>query len=200
MFSSAKIVLVLILAGACSLVLVACSHSQSNSNEATPIVSLPPDTTYPMPPVKAENSNMGWTLTSNQHVRLSDYRDKVVVLDFYATWCEPCRDSIPHLIDLQKRFGSQGLQVIGLNAGGQDDYDKVPDFAREFQIDYPLGIPDPELEHLYIHEERIPQTLVIDRNGRLLRHFIGYGSDVAEELDATIKVALASTEPAIISQ
>ena len=199
MFGNAKKILVLILAGACSLALVACSRSRSNSNDATPIVSRPPDTTYPMPPVKASGSSMGWTLTNDQHVRLSDYRDKVVVLDFYATWCEPCRDSIPHLIDLQKQYGSQGLQVIGLNGGGQNDYDKVPDFAREFQIDYPLGIPDPELEHLYIHDDRIPQTFVLDRNGRLLKHFIGYGSDVAEELDATIKVALSSTEPAIIN-
>ena len=140
---------------------------------------------------------MGWTLTNNQHVRLSDYRDKVVVLDFYATWCEPCRDSIPHLIDLQKRYGSQGLQVIGLNGGGQSDYDKVPDFAREFQIDYPLGIADAELEHLYIHDDVIPQTLVIDRNGRLLKHFVGYDSDVEEQLDAAIRASLAWTEPSI---
>ena len=197
MFGNAKKILVLTLAGACSLVLVACSHSQSNSNEATPIVSRPPDTTYPMPPVKASNSNMGWTLTNDQHVRLSDYRDKVVVLDFYATWCEPCRASIPHLIDLQKQYGSQGLQVIGLNGGGQNDYDKVPDFAREFQIDYPLGIADAELEHLYIHDDVIPQTLVIDRNGRLLKHFVGYDSDVEEQLDAAIRASLAWTEPSI---
>ena len=140
---------------------------------------------------------MGWTLTNDQHVMLSAYRDKVVVLDFYATNCAPCRASVPHLMDLQKRYGSQGLQVIGLNAGGQDDYDKVPDFAREFQIDYPLGIPDAELEHLYIHEGVIPQTLVIDRAGRLRKHIIGYGSDAAEELDAAIRASLAWTEPKI---
>lgn len=200
MFCNAKQALVLILTGVCSLALVACSRSRSNSNEATPIVSRRPDTTYPMPPVKAAHPDMGWTLINDQHVRLSDYRDKVVVLDFYATWCEPCRDSIPHLMDLQKRYGSQGLQVVGLNGGGQDDYDKVADFAREFQIDYPLGIPDPELENLYIHENKIPQTLVIDRNGRLRKHIIGYGSDAAAELDAAIRATLAWTEPSIINQ
>ena len=75
-----------------------------------------------MPPVKT-NSGMGWTVANIQHVRLSDAHAKVLVLDFYATWCEPCRDSIPHLVDLQKRYGAQGLQIVGLNVGGEDDHD-----------------------------------------------------------------------------
>jgi len=137
---------------------------------------------------------MGWTLTNDRHIRLSDYQNKVVVLDFYATWCEPCRDSIPHLVDLQKRYGSQGLQIIGLNLGGQDDYDKVPEFAREFHIQYPLGIPDPELENLYVNDNAIPQTFVIDRNGQLLKHFVGYDDSMAEELERAIQASLGSSQ------
>ncbi len=137
---------------------------------------------------------MGWTLSNDRHIRLSDYQNKVVVLDFYATWCEPCRDTIPHLVDLQKRYGPQGLQIIGLNLGGQDDYDKVPEFAREFHIEYPLGIPDPELENVYLHEYSIPQTLVIDRQGQLLKHFVGYDDSMAEELERAIQASLGSRE------
>lgn len=195
----AKLVLVLILS-VCPLALVACHRGSANANTETPTVSRPPETTYPMPPVKAAHPDMGWTLTNDRHIRLSDYQDKVVVLDFYATWCEPCRDSIPHLVDLQKRYGSQGLQIIGLNLGGRDDYDEVPEFARVFQIQYPLGIPDSELENVFLHQRDIPQTLVIDRNGRLRKHFVGYGSDVEEELDQAIKAALASTESSITSE
>jgi cytochrome c biogenesis protein CcmG/thiol:disulfide interchange protein DsbE len=143
-----------------------------------------------MPRVKAAHPNVGWTLTNDKHIRLSDYQDKVVVLDFYATWCEPCRDSIPHLVDLQKRYGPQGLQIVGLNLGGQDDYDKVPEFAREFHIQYPLGIPDPELENLYINDDAIPQTLVIDRQGQLLKHFVGYDDSMGEELERAIQSSL----------
>jgi thiol-disulfide isomerase/thioredoxin len=137
---------------------------------------------------------MGWTLTNDKHIRLSDYQNKVVVLDFYATWCEPCRDSIPHLVDLQKRYGPQGLQIVGLNLGGQDDYDKVPEFAREFHIQYPLGIPDPELENLYINDDAIPQTFVIDRQGQLLKHFVGYDDSMGEELERAIQSSLGSRE------
>ena len=137
---------------------------------------------------------MGWTLTNDRHIRLSDYQNKVVVLDFYATWCEPCQDSIPHLVDLQNRYGSQGLQIIGLNVGGQDDYDKVPEFAREFHIQYPLGIPDPDLENLYINDNAIPQTFVLDRNGRLLKHFVGYDDSMAEELERAIQASLGSSQ------
>src|ERR1700730_7741896 len=108
MFCDARRVLVLILVGICPLALVGCHRGSANAN-ATPTGSRPPETIYPMPPVKATHPNMGWTLTNNQHIRLPDYHDKVVVLDFYATWCEPCRNSIPHLVDLQKRYGPQGL-------------------------------------------------------------------------------------------
>jgi len=123
-----------------------------------------------------------------QHVRLSDFRDKVIVLDFYATWCEPCRESIPHLVDLQKRYGPKGLQIVGLNVGGPEDYEKIPSFARAFQIQYQLGIPDPEMEELYMGDNSaIPQTLVIDTNGVILRRFIGYDESVAEELEQIIQ-------------
>ena len=194
MLCDARRTLVLILICVWPAALVACHTSPPNSNAATPIVSRPPETNYPMPPVEVANPDMGWTLTNAQHIKLSNYQGKVVVLDFYATWCEPCRDSIPHLVNLQKRYGPQGLQVIGLNLGGQDDYDKVPEFAREFHIQYPLGIPDPELENLYINEDAIPQTFVIDRKGQLLKRFIGYDDSMAEDLERAIQSSLTPAE------
>ena len=194
MFCDARSALALILVSVFSLAFVGCHRSPTNSYEATPVVSRPPETTYPMPPAKAANPDMGWTLSSTEHIKLSDYQGKVVVLDFYATWCEPCRASIPHLVDLQKRYGTQGLQIIGLNVGGQDDYDKVPRFAREFHIGYPLGVPDPELEASYLDTDAIPQTFVFNRQGQLLKRFVGYDDSMTEELERAIRVSLAATE------
>jgi cytochrome c biogenesis protein CcmG/thiol:disulfide interchange protein DsbE len=160
---------------------------------ATPVLAQPPATTYPMPPVKSTNSEMGWMIANSQHVKLSDYRQKVVVLDFYATWCKPCRESIPHLVQLQKRYGEMGLQIVGLNVGGAGDYEKVPSFAREFKISYQLGIPDPELESLYMSDNgAIPQTLILDRNGVFLKRFIGYGESAGDEIESAIQAALAA--------
>ena len=144
-----------------------------------------------MPPAKGAHANLGWTIASEQHVRLSDYLDKVVVLDFYATWCDPCRESIPHLVELQQRYGTQGLQVVGLNVGGESDLDKVPAFAREFHIQYQLGDPDLELASRYMRNEgSIPLTIVLDRQGREVNRFRGYDESMDQELEAIIKEAL----------
>ena len=141
-----------------------------------------------MPPVKAANSEMGWTVANAQHVRLSDSHAKVIVLDFYATWCAPCRESIPGLVDLQKRYGPLGLQIVGLNVGGEEDHEKIPSFAREFQIQYQLGIPDSELEDLFMGgDPSIPQTFVIDRSGVIVKRFVGYGDSMGEELEQVIQ-------------
>ena len=86
----------------------------------------------------------GWTLDNKPRATLADYKGKVVVLDFYATWCEPCRAETPRLVQLQKQYQQQGLQIVGLNVGGADDRDQVPAFAKEFGIEYPLGFPDDE--------------------------------------------------------
>src|SRR5947208_3677112 len=92
----------------------------------------------------------GWVQDNNQRAKLADYKGKVVVLDFYATWCEPCRAEVPRLVKLQKDYGPGGLQVIGLNVGGEDDRAKVRAFAREFDIQYSLGFPDDNLVDQYL--------------------------------------------------
>ena len=71
---------------------------------------------------KLSNAVSGWTTSENQHGKLSDYKGKIVILDFYATWCQPCRAETPRLVAMQQRYGAQGLQVIGLNVGGEDDH------------------------------------------------------------------------------
>lgn len=146
-----------------------------------------------MPPLKAEgaDSEMGWIQADGRRARLADFRGQVLVLDFYATWCTPCRKSIPHLSDLQRRFGTQGLQVVGLNVGGPDDRVKVPAFATELNISYPLGFPDKPLTDLFFSDDdSIPQTFVFDRGGQLMKRFIGYDDSTTKELERVIHSAL----------
>ena len=134
-----------------------------------------------------------WTLDNNQHATLADYKGKVVLLDFYATWCEPCRAETPQLVRLQNDYGPKGLQIIGLNVGGDEDREKVPAFAKEFNIQYPLAYPDDDLVTKYLSDnENIPQSFVFDRNGNLLKRFVGYSSRSGMELDTIIKTAIES--------
>jgi len=129
----------------------------------------------------------------NQTARLADYKGKVVVLDFYATWCAPCRAEIPRLVQMQKDYGGSGLQVIGLNVGGDEDRAEVPAFAREFGIEYPLGFPDDNLVTQYLTDNQdIPQAFIFDRNGDLVKRFIGYSSSSGAELERIVKGALAA--------
>ena len=100
-----------------------------------------------------------------------------MLLDFYATWCEPCRAETPHLVRLQNEYGPKGLQVIGLNVGGDEDREQVPAYAKEFNIQYPLAYPDDDLVTKYLSDnENIPQSFVFDRDGKLLKRFVGYSS------------------------
>lgn len=116
-----------------------------------------------------------------------------MVLDFYATWCQPCRVEIPHLVRLQNEYGQKGFQVIGLNVGGEEDRDKVPAFAKEFGIQFPLGFPDDDLVTKYLSDnDNIPQSFVFDRNGNLVKRFIGYSPRSGAELDRIVKTTVES--------
>jgi len=180
----------------CSLVLLTGCNSNDApvSNTNTPVISTAPGgTTYPMPPTgkAASLASMGWESSTGKRNVFSEYRGKVLVLDFYATWCAPCRDSVPHLIGMQKKYEDQGLVVVGLNVGGPGDQRKVPDFAKEFGIQYTLARPDEELVSFLLGDnDGIPQTFVFDRQGQLVQRFTGFGPGTGEYLDQAVEAGL----------
>lgn len=165
----------------------------------TPAGGKLPQTALPMPPVPesltrsshSQPAEPGFTLLDDQPMRLADYRGQVVVFDFYATWCPPCREEVPHLIDLQKRYGAQGLRIVGLNVGGPEDRAEVPGFVEDYGIQYELGFPTAEMANLYLSDNStIPQTFVFDRRGQLIKRFVGYDSSLPAVLEETIATAL----------
>ena len=108
--------------------------------------------------------------------KLSDYAGKVVVLDLWATWCPPCRDEIPHLVDLAKEYAGRGVEVIGLTVEDpESDAELVREFARDFEINYKIGWVERDVAlTLMDGSGAIPQTFVISRDGRILSHLIGF--------------------------
>jgi thiol-disulfide isomerase/thioredoxin len=181
----------------CGLILTGCnSNDATNSN--TPVISgAPAGTTYPMPPANgASIANMGWQSSDGKRSVFSEYKGKVLVLDFYATWCVPCRDSVPHLIGLQKKHEAQGLVVVGLNVGGPGDDQEVPAFAKEFGIQYALAKPDEDLVTFLLSDsDAIPQTFVFDRQGQLVEHFVGFGPQTGKYIDEAVETGLQTTAP-----
>jgi len=181
------------------LVLLLCVYAgcqrRTSPQETSPSnANVPVSSPAPSASLENQASSSGWTLQDNQRARLSDYLGKVVVLDFYATWCEPCRDETPHLVQMQRQYEAQGFQIVGLNVGGEDNREEVPGFAKDFQIQYPLGFPDDELVDTYLKDnQNIPQTFVFDRDGQLVKRFIGYDKQDGRELDRIVQQVLSST-------
>lgn len=134
----------------------------------------------------------GWSFEDGRRAHVSDYKGKVLLLDFYATWCEPCRLEMPHLVALHQKYEAQGLQIIGLNVGGEDDYEEVPAFRQEFGIPFPLTIPDEAFVDQYLGpNQNIPQSFVIDRDGKIVKHFIGYSEEGAPQMESVVQAALS---------
>jgi thiol-disulfide isomerase/thioredoxin len=108
---------------------------------------------------------------SGQTLDPSAWKGKVVILNFWATWCTPCRYEIPELEDLQKHFGGS-LQVIGLSV---DDapVSQVQSFVRQMDFDYPVAMANEQLQDEFGGILALPTSFVIDRNGRVVQKHVG---------------------------
>ena len=95
----------------------------------------------PLKPV----AEMSWTGFEGNVQKLKDLKGKVVILDFWATYCAPCIEEIPHLMELQARHGADNLHIVGLHVGGDEDRPKVPEFVERLKITYPLAYPEDAL-------------------------------------------------------
>lgn len=130
-----------------------------NANNKPPI--LAPDFTLPQ--------------LDGPSLQLSSYRGKVVLLDFWATWCDPCREETPRLVELQQKYAGRGLQIIGVSM--DDTPDPVRGFYQQFHMNYPVVMGNAKIGELYGGILGLPIAFVLDREGRIAAKHIG-ASDV----------------------
>jgi thiol-disulfide isomerase/thioredoxin len=124
-----------------------------------------------------------WQLNdlNDKTVKFSDFRGKVVILDFWATWCVPCRVEIPNFVELQKQYGDKGLRVVGVSLDEQGP-EVVKKFVKQFGVTYPIVIGNQKVAEAYGGIDAIPTTFVIDRQGRIVNQHMGYiDKDVFEK-------------------
>jgi thiol-disulfide isomerase/thioredoxin len=112
---------------------------------------------------------------------LADFRGKVVVLNFWATWCGPCRAEVPDLVELQNKYKDR-LQVIGLVVD-DDDQDAIKKFASEFHINYPVGIATDEIRIAYGGIPALPTSFILDGEGRVVQKHEGLRDPVLYEVE-----------------
>lgn len=127
-------------------------------------------------------------------VHLSDFRGKAVLLNFWATWCQPCKIEMPWFEDLQKQYGSQGLQVVGI---ALDDASKedIAKFTKEMGVNYPILLGKESVGSAYGGVQFLPSTFFIDRQGKIVARVFGLKSK--SEIEDHIKAALGQSRMAL---
>jgi cytochrome c biogenesis protein CcmG/thiol:disulfide interchange protein DsbE len=120
-------------------------------------------------------------------VSLSDYKGKVLLINFWATWCPPCRAEIPDLVKMQREYKNRGLQVIGITYP-PETIREVRQFSRKLRINYPIALGTKEIKSLFDQSETLPVTIVIDRDGNIRNRIEGIL--LPEEFEQKIKPLL----------
>jgi len=122
-------------------------------------------------------------------VKLSDFRGKAVLLNFWATWCPPCKEEMPWFVDLQKKYGNNGLVVIGV-ALDDTEAPKIAQFVSEMGVNYPILLGTNKVSDQYGSVDFLPTTFYINRDGKI----VGKGTGLLgkDEVEQNVQKALAS--------
>jgi peroxiredoxin len=126
-------------------------------------------------------------------LKLSDFHGKAVLLNFWATWCEPCKIEMPWFVDLQNKYGSQGFQVLGIAMDDASPSD-IADFAKKMGVNYPIVIGKEAVGDQYGGIPYLPSTFYIDRDGKVVERVFGLVS--RSEIEANIQKAMSQGQVA----
>lgn len=141
-------------------------------------------------PDKSRKAAPDFTLTdaNGASVKLSDYKGKVVLLNFWATWCGPCKIEIPWFMQFEKSYKDRGFMILGVSMD-QDGWNAVRPFLSRIPINYPVMIGDDRLAELYGGVDSLPSTFLIDRHGAIA--FTHSGLVAERDYEAEIQQLIA---------
>ncbi len=143
---------------------------------------------FPAMDVKAQGPAPDFTLPdlSGNMVSLKDFRGNVVFLDFWATWCLPCRKSLPKLVELDRQYRDKGLIILGLSVDDPDHYDAkyISDFADSYKVKYRILRADKNVIEAYLGTENVtvPSLIIIDRDGMIVEKHEGFDLKSVEKV------------------
>jgi cytochrome c biogenesis protein CcmG/thiol:disulfide interchange protein DsbE len=146
-----------------------------------------------VPPSPGDRPAPSFTLQdlNGKQVSLSDFKGKVVILDFWATWCGPCVMEVPHFVALYEQYKDKGFAMVGISVD-RGGISAVKSFVEKYRVNYPVLMTDGQVEKAYGDITSIPTTFVIDSAGSIRRTYVGYRDKAVFEAD--IKTLLAEAE------
>jgi thiol-disulfide isomerase/thioredoxin len=109
-------------------------------------------------------------------MQLSSLKGKAVIVNFWATWCEPCKIEMPWLVELQKKYGPQGLQIVGVAVDDAEEK-TISNFARKMGVNYPVLLGTEKVADLYGGVDGLPTNFFLDRSGKVVDHVLGLVSE-----------------------
>lgn len=127
--------------------------------------------------------------TTGQPASIESYRGHVLILDFFASWCQPCRQSIPHLIGMNKKYSRQGLQILGMNADEQGEK-SLSTFILEQHISYTVALAGDAILSDYA-VRAVPVMYIIDKKGKIAEVYRGYNDEIGRASERLVKKLLA---------
>ncbi len=151
-------------------------------------------------PAAAKPANLNFTLKdiNNTEVPLASLKGKVVLLDFWATWCGPCKIEIPWFIEFQQKYGKDGLQVVGVSV--DDTIDKLKPYVAQMKMNYLVlqGLDHDDLQDAFGPIFGIPVTVLISRDGRMCTKHTGLSSKDAFEHEIKSLLERGSSGPPVV--
>jgi thiol-disulfide isomerase/thioredoxin len=130
------------------------------------------------------------TLTGEE-LSLAKNKGKTLLIDFWATWCGPCRESIPHLVHLHKTYRGQGLEVVGLSMD-KGDRKAVDHFVKSLDIPYPIAIAPEEIARAY-GVNGLPTIVLIDKEGKIREKIVGFNTAIAKKIESRVAELISET-------
>jgi len=153
------------------------------------VATLLPANLFALPRAGQPAPNFKVTSTSGQTISLNNYRGYVLLVDFFATWCTPCRASVPHIVEMNRKYGKQGLQVLGLSAD-EDEGQALKSFVDEHHINYPVALANESVQTSF-GIRSVPVMFVINKKGDIAEIYRGFNDEIAHSMELLIKKLLS---------